>query len=133
MDQPSIALAMIKILVGGKGLTREGFLTSEQGLANSKKDAAMCALDECPQCKPQMIFENAAELPPPEVQEINMGSVGVLVAAFVSGILITCIIMRKRIKSERNRGQLVSNRSLDNDLELSDMDSYSDKDDAAFT
>jgi hypothetical protein len=80
-----------------------------------------------------MIFENAAELPPPEVQEINMGSVGVLVAAFVSGILITCIIMRKRIKSERNRGQLVSNQSLDNDLELSDMDSYSDKDDAAFT
>ncbi len=57
MDQPSIALAMIKTLVKTKGVSREGFLNSVQGLdsADAKQGANMCLLDECPDCKPDLI------------------------------------------------------------------------------
>lgn len=137
MDQPSIALAMIKTLVGSTGLTRDGFLSSKQGLDNAKKDTEMCALDECPECKPELVFEeNATFEESSSEDEINLSNIGVLAAAFVSGVLITCIILRKKNRSERNQRELVSNLSEDNDLELSDMDStsYSDKvDDAEFT
>ena len=135
MDQPSIALAMIKTLVGTTGLTREGFLSSKQSLGNVKENTAMCALDQCPDCKPEMVFVNESELEQPTEEEgIDLTNIGVLVAAFAMGVIITCIVLRKRMKSERNQRELITDLSNDSDLELSDMDSYSDKvNDAEYT
>jgi carboxypeptidase C (cathepsin A) len=133
MDQPSIALAMIKTLVGGSGLTREGFLSSSQSLDNAKKDTEICALDQCPECKPEMIFENASEVPL-ENNNFDVNNVGAIVGAFAMGLLIACLYHCKRSKSERSQRELVTNLSGSSDLELSDMDSYSDKvDDAEYT
>merc|ERR1711957_212148 len=52
MDQPAIALAMIKTLVYGTGGGKSGFLSSEQSLAraDSSKEATMCKMDDCPNC-----------------------------------------------------------------------------------
>ena len=51
MDQPAVALAMMRTLVYG-GLQSSGFLSSVQNLSrsNTNKDARMCQLDECPNC-----------------------------------------------------------------------------------
>ena len=134
MDQPSIALKMIKILVGGNGITRGDFLSSRQDLNSGKVDTNMCALDKCPDCKPEMIFETAAEMPVGKDESDFMG-VGALVGAFATGVLIACIIARRRSKSERAQREIIVSLSNDSDLELSDIDSnYRDKaNDAQFT
>ena len=122
---------MIKILVGGSGITRGDFLSSRQDLNSGKVDTNMCALDKCPDCKPEMIFETASEMPVGKDKPDNIG-VGALVGAFATGVLIACVIARRRSKSEHTQRQIVASLSNDNDLELSDLDSnYSDKADGA--
>lgn len=135
MDQPSIALAMIKTLVGTVGLTRDGFLSSVQSLdrADAKSEASMCSLDECPDCKPDLIFEDASRVSPvdaPRASPVNSNmssagfepsDIGALVGAFAVGVLLTCLCNRRR--NEQQHRALVANMSEPNDLELTD---YSD-------
>ena len=133
MDQPSIAFVMIRILVGSTGLTREEFLRSRQDLDTSKNNDGMCALDECPECKPQLIFEDLSEMST-DTNPIHFTDVGMLIGAFALGISIACVYHCKRMKSLNNQRQIVANFSNESDLELSDVNSYSDKvDNAEYT
>ena len=86
LDQPSIALAMIKTLVGSTELTRERFLSSKQSLSNEKENIAMCALDQCPDCKPEMVFVNESEEEEPTEEEIYLTNIS---AAFAMGLIIS--------------------------------------------
>lgn len=131
MDQPAVALAMIKTLVYGTGGAKTGFLSSEQNLAraSASKDARMCQLDKCPNCAPpepvgeDTIFQtNTAS----QIQ-LSLGNLGILVAVFASGIIITCICQRHRQRESQKRVLA----SLDDDMELTDQDSiYRDTVDA---
>ncbi|KAL3796380.1 hypothetical protein HJC23_004177 [Cyclotella cryptica] len=130
MDQPSIALAMIKTLVSTSGVSREGFLSSVQGLdsADAKKGANMCLLDECPDCKPELTFETEST-----ISRFNGGASVIvlsasLVGAFALGMLVAWLIHCKKAKTERHHRELVANLSDGSDLELSDIDSISYRD-----
>ena len=54
MDQPAIALAMMRTLVYGTREAPDGFLSSMQDLDRSDPTTSvtMCALDACPNCLP---------------------------------------------------------------------------------
>lgn len=137
MDQPSVALAMMKTLVYNTGGSKQGFLSSIQNLAraDTNKDSRMCLLDECPDCKPEFI-ETGSSSPSgmslPSASSATYINMGVLVASFGLGILLTCLCQRRRDRAERIQRELIG---TENDLELLDVDStYRDKiDDGEYT
>ena len=73
---------------------------------------------------------NAVEEP----SEEGNRNIGVLVAIFAMGAIISCTVLRKRMKSERNQREVITDWRNDSDLELEEMDSYSDRvSDAKYT
>jgi len=122
MDQPAIALVMMKTLVYTTGESSNGFLSSMQDLdrANPSIDARMCSLDECPNCLPP-IREEDEEISPMNVMvsSVTLSNLGILLAAFVSGILCTSLLLRRHRANETKR--ILT--SLEDDMELTDQDS----------
>lgn len=121
MDQPAIALAMLKTLVYGTRKSKNAFLTSLQDLpiADPNIDTTMCKLDECPNCPP-VRGEQAvvADTTNSAATSINLSHIGILLSVFLSGILLTVLCQRRQRKDEA-RQFLVS---VD-DFELTDQDS----------
>ena len=119
MDQPSISLAMMQTLLYRVNESSNGFLTSMQILdrANTKKDGDMCLLDDCPNCVP---IANSMEVVSPApggfFSPFSLASIGIMVAAFVSGILLSCVCSRRQT-NRKGPHELVGG-----DLELSDVD-----------
>jgi len=133
MDQPAVSLAMMRTLVYGSGGNKGGFLSSQQNLAraDTNKEARMCGLDQCPDCLPSASMQPAA--PGGAAGAISMSaasplwsSLGIVIAAFASGILFTCLCQRHRQRASQKRVLA----ALDDDMELTDQDSiYRDHDD----
>eukprot|EP00584_Thalassiosira_punctigera_P012906 CAMPEP_0172554578 /NCGR_PEP_ID=MMETSP1067-20121228/55320_1 /TAXON_ID=265564 ORGANISM="Thalassiosira punctigera, Strain Tpunct2005C2" /NCGR_SAMPLE_ID=MMETSP1067 /ASSEMBLY_ACC=CAM_ASM_000444 /LENGTH=668 /DNA_ID=CAMNT_0013342973 /DNA_START=136 /DNA_END=2142 /DNA_ORIENTATION=+ len=134
MDQPAVALAMIHTLVYGTGKSKTGFLSSEQNLARavSNKDEKMCKLDECPNCiPPEPVGEEPAGqglyLDTDTAPLMTLSNFGILLAAFTSGIILSCLCQRRQQRESAKRVLA----SLDDDMELTDQDSiYRDTIDA---
>lgn len=102
MDQPSISLAMMKTFLRRTDGSSNGFLTHRQGLDNKdpKTDVPMCLLDNCPDCVPTVASIGVAPLIQEysswksELSHFSFGSIAILAAAFVSGILLSLIYAR---------------------------------------
>jgi len=128
MDQPAVSLAMMKTLVYGTGASKMGFLTSEQNLAraDTNKDARMCQLDECPNClPPPNPVSGVAAFGSTSKSGVNIFDLGIVIAAFASGIIISVVCQRRQQRASANRVLA----SLDDDMELTDQDSiYRDED-----
>mmetsp|Transcript_15444 Transcript_15444/g.29630 ORF Transcript_15444/g.29630 Transcript_15444/m.29630 type:complete len:674 (+) Transcript_15444:98-2119(+) len=129
MDQPSVALAMVQTLLHKTNNNINGFLTSEQRLdrADSKQNEQMCRLDECPNCVPTLNGNIGAIAPSfnENVSYFPLGYIGIVVGAFVFGLLLSCVCTRRR-RSVKDSAEMVA--VISNDLELSEVDSeYRDR------
>jgi len=138
MDQPAVALAMMKTLVHGTGNSKKGFLSSLQNLdrANTEEDARMCKLDQCPDCAPTFheekpMFSAPADAAVAVVDSVTLSSMGILSAAFAMGIILTVLCQRRQRAAEAKRILV----SVEDDMELAEQDSiYSDSvEDGQFT
>jgi carboxypeptidase D len=133
MDQPAIALVMMKTLVYGTGGSNSGFLSSMQDLsrADPSIDARMCSLDECPNCLPPVTVVEEALSTNAMASTVTLSNLGISLAAFVSGIICTYLCQRRQ---RANETKLILT-SLEDDMELTDQDSvYRDTPgDRAFT
>ena len=146
MDQPAVALSMVRALVRRRGT---GFLTSAQNLQreNTNLSARMCLLDQCPSCDISLpcdtevdSFEDVESTTigvdsATGLSAVPLASVGSFVAAFLTGVLLTCFIQRRKSASDSKR-ELVSLQQNGHNLELSEIDdnSYSDHpEDGEFT
>jgi hypothetical protein len=142
MDQPAIALIMMKTLVYGTREAPNGFLSSMQDLDRSDPTTSvtMCALDACPNCLPAAtsLDDEADKL----INELNMSmasshitliDLGMMLFAFIFGSICTCFFQRMKRTAEHRR--ILS--SLGDDMELTDQDSIyrdsTDDDDRNFT
>eukprot|EP00579_Thalassiosira_antarctica_P008250 CAMPEP_0201879332 /NCGR_PEP_ID=MMETSP0902-20130614/10241_1 /ASSEMBLY_ACC=CAM_ASM_000551 /TAXON_ID=420261 /ORGANISM="Thalassiosira antarctica, Strain CCMP982" /LENGTH=656 /DNA_ID=CAMNT_0048407131 /DNA_START=25 /DNA_END=1995 /DNA_ORIENTATION=+ len=121
MDQPAVALAMMKTLLYGTGGSKNGFLSSEQNLAqaDTNKDARMCQLDECPNCAPAEPFGAGPVFSANAVSSMSLSNFGILIAAFALGIIIACLCQRQRQRASAKRVFA----ALNDDMELTDQDS----------
>ncbi len=121
MDQPAIALAMIKTLLFGTRRSNNAFLSSLQDLpvADPDVDTMMCKLDECPNCQPVFAPQTGAETTSIKVTSITLSNIGILLSVFLLGILCTYIFCQRRQRKVASRRVLVS---LENDMELTDQD-----------
>ena len=124
MDQPAVSLAMMRTLVYGTGASKNGFLTAMQNLdsANVNDDARMCKLDQCPDCKPQLPAPGSGgvgQVFTANASTMTWSNIGVLCAAFLSGIILACLILRRQ-RVESTKRVLAS---LEDDMELTDQDS----------
>lgn len=121
MDQPAIALAMIKTLLFGTRRSNKAFLSSLQDLPVSDPDAdtMMCKLDECPNCQPIFDQQTGAATTSIKVTSITLNNIGILLSVFLSGIICTYIYQRRQRKFAARRVLV----SLENDMELTDQDS----------
>jgi hypothetical protein len=133
MDQPSVSLAMMKILASGQ--VANGFLNSRQQLdsADSNKEKA-CSLSECPNCVPEHTFTPSYIY---DTLSLSYSDVGVVIAAFSLGVLLTCLFVRRQNTGRAKRELMVATDEAD-DLELvtEGMDSYRDSpshEDSEFT
>ena len=140
MDQPAIALVMMKTLVYGARQSPNGFLSSMQDLDRFDPtiSVTMCALDACPNC-----LSASTSLDDEEdkvINEFNMASshftliyLGMILIAFIFGSICTCFFQRTKRAAEHRR--ILS--SLGDDMELTDQDSIyrdsTDDDDRNFT
>eukprot|EP00578_Thalassiosira_sp_NH16_P012868 CAMPEP_0181115476 /NCGR_PEP_ID=MMETSP1071-20121207/21451_1 /TAXON_ID=35127 /ORGANISM="Thalassiosira sp., Strain NH16" /LENGTH=649 /DNA_ID=CAMNT_0023199683 /DNA_START=33 /DNA_END=1982 /DNA_ORIENTATION=+ len=118
MDQPAVALQMMKTLVyGSEGST--GFLSSTQDLAraNTNEDARMCKLDDCPNCLPGKVEPTLSA--DAVVFAATWSNLGILLAVFASGIIFTCLFQRWQRTAATKRVLA----SLEDDMELTDQDS----------
>eukprot|EP00571_Detonula_confervacea_P006954 CAMPEP_0172320622 /NCGR_PEP_ID=MMETSP1058-20130122/40959_1 /TAXON_ID=83371 /ORGANISM="Detonula confervacea, Strain CCMP 353" /LENGTH=657 /DNA_ID=CAMNT_0013035917 /DNA_START=41 /DNA_END=2014 /DNA_ORIENTATION=- len=120
MDQPAVALVMMKTLVYGTGGSKNGFLRSMQDLmrANTDEDARMCKLDKCPDCLPitgeEPIFSAGAM-----VSSLTLSYLGIMLAAFALGVIFTCLCQRRQRAASAKRVLV----SMEDDMELTDQDS----------
>lgn len=130
MDQPAIALVMMKTLIYGTGGSNRGsnngFLSSMQDLsrADPSIDARMCSLDVCPNCLPPVVAPTDNVMASP-VTVFTLSNLGILLAAFASGIICTFLCLRRQRAYDTKR--ILT--SLEDDMELTDQDSvYRDRD-----
>lgn len=118
MDQPAVSLSMMRTLIYGTSNQGGGFLTSLQNLAraNTDEDARMCKLDQCPDCLP-----STTEVPKhsTDVSSITLSNIGVLLASFVMGIIVTVLCQRRQRVVAAKRVLA----SIEDDMELTDQDS----------
>lgn len=121
MDQPAIALAMLKTLVYGTRKSNNAFLTSLQDLpiADPNIDTTMCKLDDCPNCPPVRGEQAVADMASSAATSINLSQIGILLSVFLLGILLTVLCQRRQRKVEARRILV----SVESDLELTDQDS----------
>ena len=132
MDQPAVSLVMMQILVSGKGA--EGFLNSKQQIdsADANKEKS-CSLSECPNCTPEHTFTPSYIY---DNMSLSYSDVGVMLAAFSLGILLTCLFVRRQNTSRAKRELLVATEDAA-ELELvSEDSSYRDSpshEDSEFT
>lgn len=129
MDQPAVALAMIKTLVYGTGRGKNGFLGSEQKLpqADLNKEAKMCKLDDCPNCalpEPTSSEDQKTMISTAALSSLSLSNFGLLAASFAFGIILTCSCQRYLQRASAKRVLA----SLDADMELTENDSiYRDR------
>lgn len=129
MDQPAVALVMMKTLVYGTGGGKSGFLSSEQNLAraDTSKEARMCKLDECPGCKipePGPSDDVVPMFSIGTVSPVSLINFGVLIASFALGVILTALCQRYLQRASARRVLA----SVDEDMELTDQDSlYRDR------
>lgn len=121
MDQPAVSLSMMRTLVYGTGGDKNGFLSSMQNLvrANVDEDARMCKLDQCPDCLPDGSEEKPIFSTDAMASSLTLSNLGILLAAFASGIIITCLCQRRQ-RAASAKSVLVS---LEEDMEMTDQDS----------
>lgn len=121
MDQPAIALAMIKTLLFGNRISNKSFLSSLQDLpiADPDVDTTMCKLDECPNCLPIIDWQTGSNTASTKMTSITLSSIGILLSAFLSGMICTYLCLRRQRKVAARRVLV----SLENDMELTDQDS----------
>ncbi|KAL7546024.1 hypothetical protein ACHAWF_010735 [Thalassiosira exigua] len=132
MDQPAVALSMMKTLVYESGGSKSGFLSSIQKLDRAMTDdsARMCKLDECPTCHVAPI-SGGASYSSDALLPLSWSTAGILIATFVFGIIVTFLCQR-RMRYDAQKRVLAS---LDEDMELTDQDSVyrDDAEDGEFT
>lgn len=131
MDQPAIAIAMMRTLVYGNSEAPNGFLSSMQDLDRSDPTTSvtMCALDACPNFLPAATSLND----PMASSQFKVIDLGMILVAFIVGSILTCFFQRMKRAAEHRR--ILS--SLGDDMELVDQDSIyrdsTDDDDRNFT
>ncbi len=120
MDQPAIALVMMKTLIYDTGGSNNGFLSSMQDLsrADPSIDARKCSLDECPNCLPPVVTPTNTVMTSPATV-VTLSNLGILLAAFASGIICTFLCLRRQRAYDTKR--ILT--SLEDDMELTDQDS----------
>ena len=123
MDQPAVALAMMRTLVYSTGGSNSGFLSSMQNLAraDTNKDARMCKLDACPDCLPSTVPADVEPIFSPEAMAsaATWSNLGILLATFAFGIICTCLCQRWQRTAATKRVLA----SIEDDMELTDQDS----------
>ena len=143
MDQPAIALVMMKTLVYGARQSPNVFLSSMQDLDRFDPtiSVTMCALDACPNClSASTSLDDLDDEEDKVINEFNMASshftliyLGMILIAFIFGSICTCFFQRTKRAAEHRR--ILS--SLGDDMELTDQDSIyrdsTDDDDRNFT
>jgi len=113
MDQPSVSLSMMQILVSGQVGT--GFLHSRQKIdsADSNQEKS-CSLSECPNCVPEHTFTSSVIY---DNLSLSYSDLGVVLAAFCLGILLTCLFFRRQNTNRAKRELIVATEEA-HDLEL---------------
>ena len=124
MDQPAVSLAMLQTLVYKTGGSKKGFLSSIQNLAraNTDDDARMCKLDQCPNCLPSNTEgreSGSVDAVVSSIKTITLSNIGVLLAAFATGIIVTILCQRRQRVVETKRVLA----SIEDDMELTENDS----------
>lgn len=124
MDQPAVSLAMLQTLVYKTGGSTKGFLSSIQNLAraNTDDDARMCKLDQCPNCLPSNTEgreSGSVDAVVSSIKTITLSNIGVLLAAFATGIIVTILCQRRQRVVETKRVLA----SIEDDMELTENDS----------